>query len=407
MNRLRPVLLVAAVTLAGAVGTLLVASLMGMPGDEVWHLAAFLLPGIGATVVATAAAVPLLRRSSMRARMVVIAVVSAGVALMNLFVLTRLMFLSEHDASLVGILLAYSAAAGIGAAVALARSSRVAVEHLLEASRRIADGDLDVRVGGVPAGRELDELARTFDDMVIRLRRSIERERSVERMRRDLFGAVSHDLRTPLSGLRAMIEAIDDGVVDRPDDLRRYVSQMKVTVHSIGDLVNDLFELVELDEGAIETDRDRVLLQDVVHSAIAACEAQALQKDLRVSTQLNGAGATQCSPRMVRVLQNLLQNAIRHTPSDGTITLSARGDRDVTHITVVDSGEGIDPGALERIFDPFWRADPARTGGSSGLGLALAKRLVERLGGEISAESRPGAGATFTIRVPSRPSGAS
>jgi signal transduction histidine kinase len=400
MNRLRPLVLVLAVTMAGAAGTLVVARIMGMQTDEVWHLAGFLLPGIGATVVATAAAVPLLARSSMRARLVVIAVVSAGVALANLTVLSRLMFVSGHDARLVGILLAYSAAAGIGAALALARSSEVAVARLLEAARRIADGDLTARVGGVPAGREMDELARTFDFMVTRLRNSIERERSVERMRRDLFGAVSHDLRTPLASLRAMIEAIDEGVVDDPADLRRYAAQMRTTVHAMGDLVNDLFELVELDEGAIEADRERVLVQDVVQSAVAACEAQAHQKGLTVRTHLNGAGTTLCSPRMMRVVQNLLQNAIRHTPPDGTIGVSVRGSEDITEITVEDNGEGIDPVSLERIFEPFWRADRARTAGGSGLGLALAKRLVEHLGGNISAESRPGAGATFTILLP-------
>lgn len=400
MIQFRPLALVLAVTLVGAAGTLLVARVMGMPTDEVWHLAAFLLPGIIATVVATAAAVPLLARSSMRARMVVIAVVSAGVALANLTVLTRLMFLSEHDAGLLRILLAYSAAAGIGAALALARSSHAAVERLLEASRRIADGDLDVHVGGVPAGRELDELARTFDDMVTRLRLSIERERSIEAMRRDLFSAVSHDLRTPLAGLRAMIEAIDEGVIDEPADLRRYAAQMRTTVHAMSDLVNDLFELVELDAGAIESDRERALLQDVAHSAVAACEAQALQKGLSVLTDLDGARTTLCSPRMVRVLQNLLQNAIRHTPPGGTISLRAQGNGEVTEITVQDTGEGIDPASLERIFEPFWRADRARTSGGSGLGLALAKRLVERLGGEISAESYQGAGATFRILLP-------
>ena len=400
MNRLRPLVLVLAVTMAGAAGTLLVARIMGMQADEVWHLAAFLLPGIGATVVATAAAVPLLARSSMRARLVVIAVVSAVVALANLTVLSRLMFVSGHDAGLVGILLAYSAAAGIGAALALARSSEVAVARLLEAARRVADGDLSARVRGVPAGREMDELARTFDFMATRLRHSIERERSVERMRRDLFGAVSHDLRTPLAGLRAMIEAIDDGVVDEPADLRRYAAQMRTTVHAMGDLVNDLFELVELDEGAIEADRERVLIQDVVRSAVAACEAQAHQKGLTVITNLNGTGTTLCSPRMMRVLQNLLQNAIRHTPPQGTIGVSVRGSEDVTEITVEDTGEGIHPGSLERIFEPFWRADRARTAGGSGLGLALAKRLVEHLGGKISADSRPGAGATFTIVLP-------
>jgi signal transduction histidine kinase len=213
--------LVLAVSLVGAVGTLVVGSFMGMGGGELRHLGFLLIPGIIATIVATAAAGPLLSRSSVRVRLSVIAIVSAVIALANLVVLTRLMFVSDHDAGLLRILLLYSAGAGIGAALALARSSEAAVGRLVDAAERIAAGDLEVRVGDVGGGRELNQLAHALDDMIVRLRNSIERERGVERMRRDLFGAVSHDLRTPLAGLRAMIEAIDDGVVEQPEDPTR------------------------------------------------------------------------------------------------------------------------------------------------------------------------------------------
>jgi signal transduction histidine kinase len=219
-------------------------------------------------------------------------------------------------------------------------------------------------------------------------------------MRRDLVTAVSHDLRTPLAGLRAMAEAIDDGVVDDLPSLRRYAAQMKRSVNSLVVLVDDLFELAQLDAGAIERETERARLIDVVRSAVAACEATALQKGLRLSAELNGAEQAECSPRLVRVLQNLLQNAIRHTPADGSVRIEAHRMPSGLQVAVQDTGEGIAADALTQVFEPFWRGDRARSGEGSGLGLALAKRIVESLGGTIQVESALEHGSRFAVVVP-------
>jgi len=124
-----------------------------------------------------------------------------------------------------------------------------------------------------------------------------------------------------------------------------------------------------------------------------AAEAQRL-------TRLNGAGGAACSPRVGRVVQNLLQNAIRHTPSDGTVRIEARRLGEGLELVVADSGEGIPGASLERVFDPFWRGDAARAGSGSGLGLALAKRIVESLGGQITVESEPAHGSRFAVVLP-------
>jgi signal transduction histidine kinase len=212
--------------------------------------------------------------------------------------------------------------------------------------------------------------------------------------------AVSHDLRTPLAGLRAMVEAIDEGVVDDPATIRRYVGEMRGAVDSLVVLVDDLFELVQLDAGAIEAESERARVEDVVRSAIAACDAQATEKGLALEASLADAGGASCSPRVTRVVQNLLQNAIRHTPADGTVRVEARHGRDGLEVVVEDSGEGIEPAALERVFEPFWRADRSRSGDGAGLGLALAKRIVEALGGRIDAESSPARGSRFAVILP-------
>jgi signal transduction histidine kinase len=223
------------------------------------------------------------------------------------------------------------------------------------------------------------------------------RERALEAQRRDLITAVSHDLRTPLASLRAMAEAIDEGVVDDAPTMRRYASEMRRSAESLGNLVDDLFELVQLEPEAIEAEARRATVEEVVGAALAACGAHARRKGLRLETKLDGAAGATCSPRLGRVLQNLVQNAIRHTPADGTVRVEAERRPDALRLTVSDSGEGIPADSLERIFDPFWRGDAARATAGSGLGLALSKRIVEALGGEIEVESEPDHGSRFAV----------
>lgn len=400
MTRLRPVGLAAGVALCGALLTLAIAALAAMPGEEIGHLALFLLPAVALTGLAAALAAPLLARSSLRGRMLAVALAGTLAGLANLVVLAKLMFVSEHDAAQVAVLFVYSLAAGAGVALATARTSASAVERLAATARRIGGGDLKARAGPLGAGPELDSLARTLDEMAARLAASLEREREAERQRRDLVTAVSHDLRTPLAGLRAMVEAIDDRVVDDRDTIHAYVAEMRGAVESLVVLVDDLFELIQLDAGAIEAESQRARLEDVVRSAVAACDAQAAEKGLAVKTILACADGASCSPRVTRVVQNLLQNAIRHTPADGTVRVEARRATDGIEVVVEDSGEGIAPEALEHVFEPFWRADSARSGAGAGLGLALAKRIVEALGGRIDAESKPAHGSRFAIILP-------
>jgi signal transduction histidine kinase len=402
----RPLAMAGLVALAGAAGTLVAGSAAGMGATELAHLAVLLLPAVGVTVLSAAVARPLLARTTFRQRLVGIALVAALVSLGNLAALAALMFVSTHDAALMGLLLVYSVGAGVGAALALSRAQAAAVERLGRAARRLAEGDLDARVGTLVAGPELDALAQALDEMADRLQRSLAAERTAERTRRDLVTAVSHDLRTPLAGLRAMVEAIEDHVVEDPPTLHRYVGEMGRQIETLAALVDDLFELVQLDAGAVLAESRRARLEDVIRSAVEACEVQAEEKGLVVERQLDGAGEAACSPRLVRVLQNLLQNAIRHTPADGAVRIEARRLPDALEIVVADTGEGMPREVLDRVFEPFWRGDPSRTGSGAGLGLALAKRIVEALGGDITVESAPASGSRFAVILPGSERGA-
>jgi len=399
MKGLGALLLLAVVAAAGALGTFVVAALTGMGGDEIAHLAAFILPALTVTVIAMWIAGRLLSSATLGQRFVSVAALGVVMALANVWVLSQQMFVSSHDATLVAVILVYSVGVGISAAVVIARSTSRAIRRLTTTAEAYGNEDLARRTGPLGAGPELELLSRTFDEMAGRLEVALERERAAETTRRDLVTAVSHDLRTPLASLRAMVEAIDDGVVDDRATLRRYAGEMRRSIEQVVAMVDDLFELAQLDAGAIELETVRSHLGEVVDSAVAIVEHEAEDKRVTLLTSLNGIEAVPCSPRLARVLQNLLVNAVRHTPADGTVRVEAHRSSDGLEVTVIDTGEGMSADDAARVFEPFFRADPARSGPGAGLGLALAKRIVEALGGDLRVESSP-AGSRFALVVP-------
>ncbi len=399
-TRLGPATLAAAVTAVGALATLAFGAIVGMPGKELGPLALSLAPALILSVAAAALAARLLAGSSLRRRVIGVVAVASLVGLANMMILAWLMYLDGTDALHLAVLLLYSAAAGGGAALALSRGTTGAVDRLSATAHRLGDGDLDARVGPIDDDPELGELARTLDDMAARLQGSIERERALEAHRLDMITAASHDLRTPLASLRAMIEAIEDGVVPAGPERDRYMTEMGNSVDSLTVLTDDLFDLIKLDAGAIEADEDRARLVDATSAALALCEGGALEKGIGLRAVLGDAAGAECSPRVARVIQNLVTNAIRHTPSGGSVMVSAELTSDGLRLLVEDDGEGISPEAMEKVFEPFWRGDSARTSKGSGLGLTLVKRIVEGLGGEIRVSARPMGGTAFAVSLP-------
>jgi signal transduction histidine kinase len=308
--------------------------------------------------------------------------------------------LVEQDALLIAALIAYSGTAGVGAALAISRSFRAGMTRLLSGAGALTRGELSHRIGAVDGGPELNQLAATLDEMAGRLEQTIEGEQRAVAVRNDLITAVSHDLRTPLAGLRAMVEAIDDQVVDDAETLRRYAAEMRSSIGVLTTLVDDLFELVQLDAGAIRAETERATVGDVVGLAVAACGGQAIDKGVDLRTEIGTAERVLVSPRLTRALQNLVQNAIRHTPADGTIHIYGHRGPDKVEIAVHDDGEGIDEASLEMVFEPFWRGDASRSERGAGLGLTVAKRVVEALGGELTVQSSRGQGSRFELVVP-------
>lgn len=400
MKAWRALVLVAAVSTVGAGGSLLVGVVVGMRAGALVHLALLLVPAVLATGAAVMLARPVLAHSPIRVRLVALVGIAAAGSLANLIALAHQMFVSGEDATTMAVLVVYSLGAGVGAAVALGSTTASAVDRLARTARSLGDGDLDARVGTIAAEPELVTLGATLDQMASSFRQMLGQIEEVERQRRDLITAVSHDLRTPLAGLRAMVEAIEDGVVDDQETLRRYLGEMGSAVGALATLTNDLFELVQLDAGVIADQTARVCLLEVIRAALAACEGEATAKGLAVQVRMNRSEDTLCSPRLSRVVQNLLQNAVRHTPADGSVVIDVGGNLDEICVEVADTGEGIPPEALAHVFEPFFRADFSRHDSGAGLGLTLAKRIVDRLGGRLEAESEPNQGARFRVVMP-------
>jgi signal transduction histidine kinase len=194
-----------------------------------------------------------------------------------------------------------------------------------------------------------------------------------------------------------MLEALEDGLAETD----RYLPAMREQVRILGMLIDDLFELARIDAGVLTLELHESPLSPVVESCLRGLEAEAEARHVRLEARIDGAVAARCAPEQVeRVLFNLLTNALRHTPTDGSVAVAVEPGGDEVRVSVEDSGEGIAQDALGRMFDRFWRADRARAGGGSGLGLAIARGLVEAQGGRIWAENRPGGGSRVYFTLP-------
>ena len=284
---------------------------------------------------------------------------------------------------------AASATVAVVAGLVLARSIVGSVERVRDASARLAGGDLTVRAPeSGPA--EVADLASSFNEMAASLEQLFD-------ARRELVAWASHDLRTPLANMQAMLEALEDGLVEPQTTLP--VLREQVTLLTA--LVDDLFELARIDSGALTLELRAAPLEPMVESCLRGVEADARRRGIGLAASVPGDLSARCEPEKVeRVLFNLLTNALRHTPSDGSVAVRVEQRDGQVQVSVEDTGEGLGEEARIRMFDRFWRGDPARSARGSGLGLAIARGLVEAQGGRIWAEDRPGGGARVSFTLP-------
>jgi signal transduction histidine kinase len=319
----------------------------------------------------------------------------AGLALLSVLLPLAAVFLSGlamfHMGADIEILAvsAASASVAVGAAFFLARSISSRIERLRVTSGALAGGDLRARAPeNGPA--ELAELARSFN------RTADEIERLFD-ARRELVAWASHDLRTPIASIQAMLEALEDGLAE-PD---HYLPSIRQQVATLAMLVDDLFELARIDAGALTLELREAELASIVEETVRGLEAEASSRRVRLEKRIDDGARARCEPEKVqRILFNLVTNALRHTPSDGSVAVFVEPRAEEIQVTVEDTGEGLDAEAEQRMFERFWRGDRARSSDGAGLGLAIARGLVEAQGGRIWAERRREGGARVLFTLP-------
>ncbi len=331
---------------------------------------------------------------------------AAALTLLNVWINARLMFASLHDLALAGILLVFASGISVSFGYLVSSSLTRLVRQMVAGARRVSQGDFTARVQS--EGRdEVAELAQAFNDMAGRLEQASREKERLESARREFVAWVSHDLRTPLSALRAMVDAMADGVVSDPETIARYLTQCQAELDRLRDMIDDLFQLAQLDAGHLEMTLETCSLADLISDTLGSARPRAAARHVEVSGWIDPAiDPVTIAPREIgRVLRNLLDNALRHTPEGGRIHLSAEVRGGAVAVSVSDTGEGISKQDLPRVFERFYRGEASRSrggfeSGGAGLGLAIARGFVEAHGGQIWAESEPGHGTRVSFSLP-------
>jgi signal transduction histidine kinase len=265
--------------------------------------------------------------------------------------------------------------------------------QLMEAADRVADGDYSVRVReyGPPPMRAL---AHSFNTMTERLQHA-------DRLRRDLMADLAHELRTPLAVVQGRLEGLLDGVYQRDD---RQLGELLDETHVLERLIDDLRTLALSDAGALQLQKEHTDLGALAQDVVRSMEAEAARKGVTLNAKTSPESlAADLDPVRIReVLTNLLSNAIRHTPDGGSVTVSVTDTRDRATVTVADTGKGMGPEEIARMFERFYKGAASR---GSGLGLTIARGIVMAHGGDITAVSEPGTGAAVTFTIPRSGSG--
>lgn len=337
------------------------------------------------------------RNRSLRATVTLLALVALLIVTAGAIAIAKRMFLSEHDLTLLLVILSFGVVAAIGFGISVGRPLTADLEEMSHKAAQVADGVLDGTVD-IERNDEVGRLGAALDTMTARLLRAEDERAADAEARRAFFAAVGHDLRTPLASLQAAIEAVQDGVVTDTD---RYLDSMERDIAALSALVDDIFLLARLDAGSIELDRVNVDVTEVVDEAIDALTPLAAEHSVSLTMDATQRVIATASPDAVgRVVRNLVDNAIRHSPAGSSIVVEVAGDTETVNVHVIDEGQGFDADFIPVAFERFTRADGARTReiGGSGLGLAIAGELVAALHGRIWAE--PGPGGRVNVELP-------
>lgn len=399
-----------ALTLAIGAGLLLAQLLMSPPAGDLRSLAAYLTLSGVVTLGAGWLALRVADRAvglAIQTKAFLSVVIGSGVALLNVFIVAQLMFVStSHDLKLLVALLIFSALVTTFFSLWVASTIVGRVATVAASVRSLAAGDYGARVD-VIGGDELAQLADDVNALAQRLQDAEQQRTALERERRELTTAISHDLRTPLASVRAMVEALDDHVVEDPAEIERYYGRIRREIERLSRMIDDLFELAQMDAGALRLDKQRVPLQEIAADVVDAMQAQAHRVGVILDLNVEGEPpqVSVDGARMERVIANLIRNALEHTSPGGRIDVNVVADEGWVRLRVSDTGDGIEKADLPHVWDRFYRIEKSRKRGpkatdGAGLGLAIVRGIVETHGGLVEVNSSPGRGAVFTVRLP-------
>lgn len=292
------------------------------------------------------------------------------------------------------VMIGASAAGAVAILLGIILSSRMIkpIKAITEASKSMKEGDLKQRVE-VSSGDEIGELADSFNSMASNLSEQ-------ERLRQNMVSDISHELRSPLSNIKGYLEGLKDGVLEPDRDLFDSLYQESRLLER---LVDDLHDLSMAEAGQLNLDKKTVSLEDVISESLGSISSDAEEKDLQIEADIENSLLVCVDPaRIGEVLRNLLTNAVRYSEEGGKIKIRARKEGGEVVLSVSDSGEGIPDEDIPYVFDRFYRVDKSRSRstGGSGLGLTIAREIVEAHEGEIWVESEEGRGSTFTFSLP-------
>jgi signal transduction histidine kinase len=368
-------------------------------GSDRLELAIIFVIMAGASAFA-AFLLPLAARRSRRLinTLFALSLISLLIAAFGLTVAASRMFFSDHDLTLVLVVLGFGLLASLGFALSASKALTADLTKMADTTRDVAGGDLAARTD-VSRVDEIGQLARGIDEMAERLEAASSARALEDERRRQFFAAVGHDLRTPLASAQAAAEALRDGVAPDPE---RYYASLQSDLHALQSLVDDVFLLARIQSGDVAYDVVPTDLTEIADEAIEVLLPVAAQANVELVLEATDRVIVTTSEQAVsRVLRNLVDNAIRHAPEGSVVSVGVSNGEGAT-VVVRDEGPGFTEEFLPEAFESFSRsdADRSRETGGAGLGLAIAKGFVSALDGEIWAE--PGPGGTVGFRLPVR-----
>lgn len=350
---------------------------------------------VAALSVGVAGVLPLvMAKMSLRRSVPVLAVVGPILAVVGALVGSGAMELSGHDAGYVLLVTVITGAAATIVGWRLARPLALDLGAVAETVSALALGDRSVRTG-IERQDELGDLASAVDELGSSLARAEAERSAAEDERRSVVSALSHDLRTPLTSLLASIDAVEDGLAD----VDEHLPAMRQNVLALNRLVEDLFLLARADSGNLALHSEAVDLAELVDEALEAMSPAAREQGVELTADLHVAVPVFGDPTAIgRVLRNLLDNAIRHSPGGGAVSVNVATRTNQAVVAILDEGPGFDVDFVPRAFERFTQSDTARSrNGGAGLGLAIAQTLTEAQGGVVSITPGPGGQVQFQL----------